>query len=400
MRKSLLILVLGLVTMVSCNNRQSKNNRDNNIIDTLATINTEMETLSDKTSMYLLVGTYTSGSSEGIYIYKFDTVSGYSEFKNAVKVKDPSYVAISKDERFVYAVSETNDSKAAINAFAFDKESGNLKHLNTQLTGGADPCYLSIDRGGKHIVVANYSGGSISVFNVQDDGTLLPASQVIHFSGQGTDAERQTKPHLHCVVYSPDEKYLFANDLGTDKVHKFNINIENQGDYLQVGIPPFFKVTDGSGPRHIEFHPSGKYAYLINELSGTVIGFSYNNKAGDLTQFQSIETDTLNAKGSADIHISPDGNFLYASNRLKGDGLAIFSIDKENGMLTRIGYQETAIHPRNFVITPNGKYLLVASRDNNVIQVFRIEQSTGLLENTYKDIELDMPVCLKFASLK
>lgn len=386
--------------MISCNNKKSNdNNMEINPADEINEV-TEEETVSDSSSIYLLVGTYTTGESEGIYVYQFDTISGYSDFKSMAKVNNPSYLDISKDGRFVYSVSETNDNKATANAFSFNKKEGSLKLLNSQLTGGADPCYITIDNESKHVITANYTGGSITAFTMQKDGYLSPASQLISFSGKGVDEERQAKPHLHCVTYSPDGKYLFANDLGTDKIHKFNVNTSNPGDYLQIGTPPFIKVADGSGPRHMEFHPNGKYAYLINELSGTVISFKYNSANGDLIQLQSIQADTLNAKGSGDIHLSPDGKFLYASNRLKGDGLAIFSINQQDGMLTRVGYQETGVHPRNFAITPNGKYLLVANRDDNLIQVFLVDQSTGLLENTFKDIELDMPVCLKFMSFR
>ena len=173
--------------------------------------------------------------------------------------------------------------------------------------------------------------------------------------------------------------------MGTDKIHKFGINESNEGNYLKVGTPAAFDVAPGSGPRHLDFHPNGKYAYLINELSGAVIAFNYDANAGNLTQIQTIQADTLSAKGSADIHVSPDGKFLYASNRLKGDGIAIFSINQVDGKLTKVGYQETGVHPRNFVITPNGKFLLVASRDNDVIQIFLIDRVTGLLENTYKE---------------
>nr|WP_231496766.1 lactonase family protein [Prevotella sp. 10(H)] len=360
-----------------------------------------MESVSADASMYLLVGTYTSGESDGIYVYQFDTVSGYSVFKSMIKVTDPSYLAISKDEKFVYAVSETNDKQtAAANAYSFDKKEGKLKHLNTQLTNGTAPCYITIDEQGKHVITANYMGGNISVFDVKEDGSLDKAGQVINFQGRGVDAERQKQPHLHSVMFSHDGKYLFADDLGTDKIHKFNVNDKSSGNYLTAGNPPAFKVADGSGPRHLDFHPNGKYVYLINELSGAVIAFNYESANGNLTEIQSVQADTLKAKGSADIHVSPDGKFLYASNRLKGDGIAIFSIDQNDGKLTKVGYQETGIHPRNFVITPNGKYLLSASRDSGLIQIFLIDKNTGLLEDTFKDIKLDMPVCLKFASFR
>lgn len=397
MRKYILFSAFAVLSLISC---KQKTNVDNSNIDPSDTTNMSAETISDETSLYLLVGTYTTGESEGIYVYQFDTVSGFSKYKSVVKVTNPSYLTINKEGTHVYSVSETGDAKAAANAFVFDKKDGTLKLLNSQLTGGADPCYIELDKTGKHVVTANYSGGSITAFNINGDGTLTTATQLIRFTGKGADAERQKAPHLHCVRYSPDGKYLFADDLGTDKIHKFGINESNEGNYLKVGTPAAFDVAPGSGPRHLDFHPNGKYAYLISELSGAVIAFNYDANAGNLTQIQTIQADTLSAKGSADIHVSPDGKFLYASNRLKGDGIAIFSINQVDGKLTKVGYQETGVHPRNFVITPNGKFLLVASRDNDVIQIFLIDRVTGLLENTYKDIELDMPVCLKFTSFK
>lgn len=396
MYKYILLSAVVAFSLLSCNNRKAASgNVSDNQIDVV-----NEKSISDETSMYLLVGTYTTGESEGIYVYQFDTVSGYSRYKSTVKVANPSYLTVSKDEKFVYAVTETGDNTAAANAYSFDKNKGELKQLNTEPTKGADPCYISVDALGKHVVTANYSGGSLSVFGLKDDGSLNAASQVISFTGKGADAERQTKPHIHCVRYSPDGGYLFVDDLGTDKVYKFEVNTDAKANHLKEGTPSFFKVADASGPRHLEFHPNGKYAYLINELSGAVIAFSYDEIKGNLTEIQTVQADTLNAKGSADIHISPDGKFLYASNRLKGDGLAIFSVGKTDGKLTKIGYTETGAHPRNFVITPNGKYLLVASRDSDVIQIFLRNEDTGLLEDTFRDIKLDMPVCLKFASFK
>lgn len=395
MYKYISLSLFAALTLFSCSNK----NTSNNSINPSDSVNINTETVSDDASMYLIVGTYTAEESDGIYVYQFDTISGYSKYVSTVKAENPSYLAISKDEKFVYSVTETGENAAA-NAFKFDKKTGKLELINSQLTGGASPCYINIDNSGKHVVTANYSGGSITLFDVQEDGSLSTAAQVFNFAGKGADTERQQKPHIHCVQYSPDEKYLFATDLGTDKIHKFDVNSGSKDNYLQISTPPFFKVADASGPRHLEFHPNGKYAYLINELSGAVIAFNYSSDNGNLTEFQSIQADTLNAKGSGDIHITPNGKYLYASNRLQGDGLAIFSINQTDGKLTKVGYQETGVHPRNFVITPNGKYLLLASRDNDIIQIFEIDNNTGLLENTFKDIELDMPVCLKFASFK
>jgi len=205
-------------------------------------------------------------------------------------------------------------------------------------------------------------------------------------------------PHLHCVRITPDGKYLLADDLGTDQIHKFNINpnanADNKEKFLTKGTPEAFKVAPGSGPRHLIFNSDGKFAYLINEIGGTVIAFRYAD--GMLDEIQTVAADTVNAQGSGDIHLSPDGKYLYASNRLKADGVAIFKVDETYGTLTKVGYQLTGIHPRNFIITPNGKYLLVACRDTNVIQIFERDQATGLLTDIKKDIKVDKPVCLKF----
>jgi 6-phosphogluconolactonase (cycloisomerase 2 family) len=249
---------------------------------------------------------------------------------------------------------------------------------------------------GGNVITANYSGGSISVFPLQEDGSLLPVS-LIPFTGSGLDKNRQASPHLHCVHLTPDGKYLFAADLGTDKIYKFVINSQADAGtpFLTAGEPEAFPLPAGAGPRHITFAPNGKYAYLINELSGQVIAFTYAE--GILNEIQSIAADTVNARGSADIHISGDGKFLYASNRLKADGIAIFQIDQTTGTLAKAGYQLTGIHPRNFIITPNDKFLLVACKDSNVIQIYERNKETGLLTDIKKDIVLDAPVCIKFA---
>ncbi|WP_303011966.1 lactonase family protein [uncultured Bacteroides sp.] len=343
-----------------------------------------------------LAGTYTSGAENGLYSFRFNEETGTATPLSGIKIENASYLVPSSDGKFIYAVSEFNDERAAVNAVAFDKEKGTFQLLNTQKTNEGDPCYVII--AGKNVITANYSGGSISIFPIAKDGSLLPASEILKFEGSGLDKERQEKSHMHCVRITPDGQYLFADNLGTDQIHKYIINpnadITSQESFLKEGQPTAYKVKAGSGPRHLTFAPNGNYAYLINELSGTVIAFEYED--GNLKEIQTIAADTVGAKGSADIHISPDGKFLYASNRLKADGIAIFRIHPDNGMLTKTGYQLTGIHPRNFIITPNGKFLLVACRDNNVIQVYERNMDTGLLSDIHKDIKINRPVCIKF----
>lgn len=344
--------------------------------------------------LYLLIGTYTMGASEGIYTYSFNTLTGESEYVSVAKVDNPSYLTFSAGGRYVYAVTENGGVPSYANALSFDRESGKLKLINREQAKGASPCNIAVDSRNSHVVTANYGGGSISVFPVKGDGSLAPVSQVIRFDGKGPDP-RQDKPHLHCVMFSPDDRYLFAADLGTDRIYRYEVNRRGTGDFIRTGSMVSFKLPDGSGPRHFILHPSGRYMYLINEFSGRVTAFAYNG--GSLKEFQSVEADSLGAQGSADIRITPDGRFLYASNRLKGDGIAIFSISPQNGALTRIGYQDTGVHPRNIAVAPNGKFLLAACRDSNTVQVFEINTTTGMLSDTYKDIELDSPVCLRFA---
>ncbi|NDV67640.1 lactonase family protein [Dysgonomonas sp. 25] len=382
MMKHLIYIVILLLACSACHNSRKQDITD-----------ISMEKFEEANSLYLLVGTYTTGESNGIYVYKFDTLSGFSQYISTVEVENPSYLVAAPDEKHIYSVTENDTEAAYANAFAFDKKDGKLTFLNKQQTGGLAPCYITIDKEQKFVVTADYLG-TLTVFPTDATGRLEKASQVFKFEGKGIDRERQNQPHIHTAEFSPDGDYLFATDLGTDKIYKFDVNATESS--LKKGTPESFAVKGGVGPRHLAFHPNGKYAYLITEMGGTVIGFNY--KDGMLEEFQTIVADTLHAKGSADIHISPDGRFLYASNRLQGDGIAIFSIDQSNGQLTKVAYQPTGIHPRNFVITPNGKYLLVACRDSDLIQIYSINKATGLLEDTSKTIELDMPVCLKFVS--
>lgn len=349
--------------------------------------------------LFLLAGTYTSKEgSKGIYLYRFNIETGTTDSVSMVEVDNPSYLTLSPNEKFIYAVSENSESGNGVHAFSLDKRNGQMKLLNSRPVNSEGPCYITIDSKGRHVHTANYGGGSITSFQVNEDGTLSSAVSLFSFTGSGPDSIRQKRSHLHSVRYAPDGKYLFAADLGSDKIYRFDVNdtpFEGQPGLLDNSLKEFI-TPPGTGPRHFDFHPDGgRFFYLLGELSGEVIVYDY--AFGELTRKQVIEADTTDARGSADIHVSPDGRFLYASNRLQEDGIAIFSIDPDEGTLTKVGYQLTVKHPRNFVVSPNGKFLLVAGRDDNKIQVFRIDQSTGLLTDIHLDIHLDQPVCLKFA---
>ncbi len=348
---------------------------------------------------YLLVGTYTSGKSEGIYIYKFNSNTGAFEYVNkATGIRNPSYLATSPDNKKVYAVNELHDNNNGgyVTAFSFDSKSAAMTRLNDQPSGGDDPCYVSIDKTGHWAIVANYSSGSFSVLPIRTDGSLGKPNTIFHH-GIGFNKERQAGPHVHSTVLSPDNHYLYVSDLGLDKVMIYHFD-EATGE-LKPTIPGFGATEPGSGPRHFIFHPSGKFAYLIEEMAGVVTAFRYDQK-GQLKTIQTISSHPKGFKGdkgSADIHISPDGKFLYASNRGDANSLAIFSINTASGLLKTLGFQSTlGKNPRNFSLDPSGKFLLVANQGSDNIVIFKRDPKTGKLVSTGKTIQVPTPVCIKW----
>ncbi len=344
---------------------------------------------SSQDELTMLVGTYTDGTSKGIYTFRFNQETGVAMPLDSLQLPNPSFLIPSENGQHVYAVSEMSDSTAALSALELDRTTGSLRLLNSLPTLGADPCYVATN--GSKVLTANYSGGNMSVFSLAKDGSLAPVDTLFEGGATGSDPVRQATPHLHCAIFSPDGKYIFATDFSADRILRFVMHPDGTVSHRSMEA---IDIEAGSGPRHLTFSPDGKYAYLITELSGKVIAFSYAD--GRMEQIQSITADTVAARGSADIHLSPDGKFLYASNRLKADGIAIFAVNPEAGTLAKVGYQPTGIHPRNFNITPNGKYLLAACRDSHVIQVYRRDASTGLLSDTHRDIIVNKPVCIQF----
>lgn len=346
---------------------------------------------------YLFIGTYTGSGSKGIYVYRFDAATGKATWvSNTDSAANPSYLAMAPGGNYLYAVNETGGARpGTVSAYRFDKGSGQLSFINAEATGGDAPCYVSVDKGGQWAVVGNYSGGNVSALRLGDDGSLHPLAQSVQHSGRGANKQRQEKAHVHAAVFSPDEKYLYVPDLGTDNVMIYAFRNESEKP-LQPAAQAFATSKPGSGPRHFTFHPNGKFAYLIEELSGTVAVYRYN--AGRLSFVQRLSThpkEYKGAYGSADIHTSPDGNFLYASNRGDANSITIFSIGAD-GKLTWKGYQSTlGTHPRNFTIDPTGNYLLVANRDTNGVVIFKRDKATGLLQDTGERIEIPKPVCLK-----
>lgn len=344
---------------------------------------------------FLFIGTYTNSGSKGIYVYTFDASTGKAHWiSNTEGVVNPSYLAIAPASSVLYTCNETNEG--GLSAFKFNRSNGTLRFLNKQSTGGDNPAYVSVDNSGKWVIAGNYSGGSLAAFPVNKNGRLLPYSQLILHTGKGVNVNRQEKAHVHSTVFSPDGNYLFVPDLGIDKVMIYKFNPVAQQP-MQAATPPFVSTKPGSGPRHFIFHPDKKHAYLMEEMGGAVVAYNYKN--GKLKQIQEIAAhpDTATGEfGSADIHVSPDGKFLYASNRGNENNIAIFSINKATGMLTLSGFQSTmGVKPRNFMIDPSGKYLLVANQQTNNIVIFKRDMKTGLLKYTGEQIKIPEPVCLK-----
>lgn len=350
---------------------------------------------------YLLVGTYTSGKGEGIYVYTFNTKNADNNLISVAKISNPSYLAVSPDKKTVYAVNENADTTGStvgggVTAFSFNASNGILTAMDKQLSGGTNPCYVAVDKSGKWVFAGNYSSGTLAVFPVKANGSIDAARQVIAHRGMGPNKERQEGPHVHSTVLSPDNNYLFVPNLGIDKVMIYRFD-KNKGK-LTPAPTAFAKTDAGSGPRHFDFAPNNNYAYLMEELSGNVIAYRYNN--GKLKKIQSISClpkDFTGAIGAADIHVSHDGKFLYCSNRGDANSITIFTINQDNGKLTVAGYQSTlGKTPRNFNFDPTGNFLLVANQQSDDVVIFKIDRKTGLLTDTGKRISVPNPVCVKW----
>jgi 6-phosphogluconolactonase len=344
---------------------------------------------------FLLVGTYTSGKSEGIYVYKFNSTTGDFSYVSKAAAANPSYLAVSPDKKYVYAVNEDRNDKGSVTAFSFNKENGSLTLINKQPSGGDHPCYVAVDKTGRWVTVGNYTGGNLSVLPVMVNGSL-GAPKTIDHTGSGVVKSRQEKPHVHATVFSADNKYLFVPDLGTDKVMVYSFN-PGSGK-LTAGNP--IRTEPGTGPRHFTFHPNNKFAYLVEELTAGISAYAYKNgKFTFLQRIAALPADYTGTKSGADLHVSPDGDFLYSSNRGESNSLSIFSINKKTGRLALKAHQSTmGKTPRNFNFDPSGNFLLAANQNSDNIVIFKRDKNTGLLEDTGKRIEVGNPVCVKWIS--
>ncbi len=370
------------------------------IILSLVTITAAKE--SPKNKYLLFVGTYTEKESKGIYAYRFDAASSeLTPLGVAAETTNPSFLAIDPSRRFLYAVNEVRNykgaSSGAVSAFAIDSLTSKLSLLNQVPSRGADPCYIAFDKTGKYALVANYTGGSVAVFPVQPDGHLGEPSAFVQHRGSSVNKERQEGPHAHWIETTPDNRFAIAVDLGLDELLVYRFDASKGS--LTPNDPLFASLDPGAGPRHLAFHPNGKFAYVVNELQSTITAFTYDAGRGVLRKLITVSTLPKGFSGSndtAEIKVHPNGKFLFASNR-GHDSIAVFSIDSHTGALTLEDHFPTqGKTPRNFEIDPAGKFILVANQDTNSIVAFRIDPNNGRLTPTGQTLHVPAPVCLKF----
>lgn len=354
------------------------------------------------------IGTYTEQgtNSKGIYAYRFEADRAQiTSLGVAAETVNPSFLAIHPNHRFVYAVNEVakykGESSGGVSAFAIDRSNGKLTLLNEVPSRGADPCYITLDKAGKYVLVANYTGGNIATFSVHDDGRLGDASAFVQHVGHGANAERQDGPHAHSIDLSPDNRFALVDDLGLDELRIYRF--DSAKGSLTPNEPKFVKLDAGAGPRHFAQHPSGRFAYVVSELHSTVTAFKYDSANGALQSLQTVSTlpkDFSGHNDDAEIEVPPSGKFLYASNR-GHDSIAVFRIDKHKGTLSYVQDVPTqGKTPRNFEIDPTGKLLFAANQNSNNIVLFRIDGETGKLTPTGQTIEVPSPVCVKFVAIE
>ena len=357
------------------------------------------------TKLRVYVGTYTGPSSKGIYLLELDPTSGTLTPKGvAAETPSPSFLAIHPNQQFLYAANEVGSFKGkptgSVSAFAIDRATGELTLLNQRSSGGADPCYVTVDPTGRYVLTANYSGGNVEVLPIGPDGMLGEPSALVQHRGSAMDKGRQGAPRAHSIDFNASGQLAVAADLGLDKLLVYRFD-PTKGT-LTPNEPPDTSVAPGSGPRHFAFHPDGKHAYAINEMASTVAAFDFDPDRGTLAQVQTIPTRAPGGKpgnSTAEILVHPSGRFVYGSNR-GDDTLVIYSVDSTSGKLAVAGRCTTGGRtPRSFGIEPSGRFLLAANQNSNTVVVFRIDPRTGLLEQVGPPVSVPSPVCVKFTPI-
>jgi 6-phosphogluconolactonase len=348
----------------------------------------------------IIVGTFDSRDSEGLYIFSFDRDNMELGLIQTISDRSsPSFQAVHPQMPVLYSVSlspiSDQSDHQTICAYRADKDTGKLTLINEQSVMGNNPAHVSVDPLGSFVYVSNYASGNLSMFPIRDDGSLDIASDVVQHSGSSIHPTRQQRAHAHAADPSPDGRFLYVSDLGMDKIMIYEV--DRQKNALTPASTPWFENTPGAGPRHLSIRPDGVYAYSAEELSSTIAVLKVDKNTGALHQVQRVSMLPENFEGNstaADIHVSPDGKFLYASNR-GHDSLVIFAIDKSTGKLSLVGHESViGKHPRNFMIDESGEFVFVANRDNDHIVLFRRNQITG--ELTFTGVEASVPraVCV------
>ena len=340
------------------------------------------------------VGTYTNGESKGIYSFTLDKESGILEnIKLVGEQENPTYLAISENNKYLYAVAKVS-SEGGVAAYSINHD-GDLELINYKVLQESPPCHVSLDSKNKYLFSANYHEGRAKVFPIKDDGGIGPVASIVTHDGSGPNKERQEKPHVHLVSLTPDEKYLCVVDLGIDKlaVYSFKEGSLSEAKELSLTFKP------GCGPRHMTFHPNGKFAYVNTELSGEIIVLEYNSDKPEFNVLQYIPTlpEDFNGEslGSA-IHITSDGKYLYAANR-GHDSIAAFIINASTGKLELISHTSTrGSHPRDFAIDPSDSFIVASNMSSNNMVSFKIDKETGELTQTNSEVVIPSPVCVKF----
>lgn len=349
------------------------------------------------------ISNYAGAEVGGIYLAELNLETGELQLiKLVADLKKASFLALHPNHHYLYATGEVGDyldSKGgALLAFEIDAHTGNLTLLNHQSSGGAGPCYVSLDRDGKHALVANYDGGNVAVLPIGADGKLNPASSTVMNHGSSVNKVRQTEPHPHAINVDPASRFVFVPDLGLDKVLAFRFDTAK--GTLAPNNPGAVTAKPGAGPRHIAFHPKGDWAYVINELDSTVAVLRYDPETGVLTPLETVSTlptrtTTDNITGEIVVH--PHGRFLYASNR-GHDSIAVYAINNSTGRLTLLGHHPAGGRvPRNFNIDPTGRFLLAANMDSDSVTIHQIDLATGKLSQLSREIKIVQPYCIEFA---
>ena len=349
------------------------------------------------------VGSYTKADAKGIHLMRLDTATGtLGEPQAVAETPNPTYLALHPSKRFLFAINEIDkfDGKSAgsVTGFSIEPGTGKLTAINRQSSGGPGPCHLSFDAAGKNVLIANYGGGSVEVVPVDEDGKMAePSCFIQHDTNATAPNGKKRQPHGHCIEPDPAGKFVLCDDLGLDKILVYRF--DGAKGVLTPNDPPAADTAAGAGPRHLAFHPDGKFVYNINELNSTLGAYAYDAAKGTLAELQTLSTLPPDFKGKnscAEVQVHPSGKFVYGSNR-GHDSIAAFAIDPGTGKLTLIGHTPTGGKtPRNFALDPTGRWLLAANQDTGNVVVFKVDGQTGKLEPTGQKVEVSAPVCVTF----